>query len=87
MIDTLKREKKKLEDKLEITKKTFKIELQHAKKKAIEMSEEMLETKLTKMRETYEEEFEQLASQFETIKADIDEARAREDKMKRIIEE
>lgn len=50
------------------------------------MSEEMLEQKLTKMRLTYEEEFEQLARQFEEMKKDVDEARDRENRMKTIIE-
>ena len=49
------------------------------------MSEEMLEQKLTKMKETYEEEFENLAKQFEVLKGDVDEARAREEKMKEIM--
>ena len=50
------------------------------------MSEEMLETKLTKMRLTYEQEFEWLAKQFEEIKKEIDEARDKENRMKTIIE-
>ena len=50
------------------------------------MSEEMLEQKLTKMRFTYEEEFEQLARQFEVMKKDVDEAREREKRMQTIIE-
>ena len=41
-IANLEREKKKLQQTLEITKRTQKIELQHAKKKAVEMSEQML---------------------------------------------
>ena len=50
------------------------------------MSEEMLEQKLSKMRFTYEEEFEQLARQFEEMKRDVDEARDKENRMKTIIE-
>ena len=50
------------------------------------MSEEMLEQKLSKMRLTYEEEFEQLARQFEEMKKDVDDAREREERMKKIIE-
>ena len=50
------------------------------------MSEEMLETKLTKMRLTYEQEFEWLAKQFEEIKKEIDEAKDKENRMKTIIE-
>ena len=37
---------------------------------------------MTKMRETYEEEFENLAKQFEVLKGDVDDAREREEKMK-----
>ena len=37
------------------------------------------------MRETYEEEFENLAKQFEVLKGDVDDAREREEKMKKII--
>ena len=39
---------------MEATKKTFKIEMQQAKRKAVQTAEEMLENKLTKMRKTYE---------------------------------
>ena len=49
------------------------------------MSEEMLENKLNKMRETYEEEFEQLAQQFEVLKGDVDDLRENEEKMKKIM--
>ena len=38
------------------------------------------------MRLTYEEEFEQLAKQFEEMKKDVDDARDREERMKKIIE-
>lgn len=85
MIDTLKREKKKLEDILEVTKKTFKIEMQQAKRKAIEMSEEMLQNKLSGMRETYEEEFEGLARQFADMVTETNETRDREDKLRRTL--
>ena len=50
-------------------------------------AEEMLENKLNKMRKTYEQEFEGLASQFEEMKKDLDYAQDEENKLKKIISE
>ena len=51
------------------------------------MGEEMLQNKLTKMRETYENEFEHLAGQFEEMKKDLDDARDNENRLIKIISE
>lgn len=67
-IAQLEREKKQLQDKIEQIKKQQKIDLQHAKKKAVELSEEMVSKKLEACRIVYEVEFETLARQFEQIK-------------------
>ena len=61
-ISALERKIKDLEQKLEIIKKQQKIDLVHAKKKAVEMSEEMLQQKMEACRLAYENEFETLAS-------------------------
>ena len=51
----------------------------------MQKAEEMLENKLTAMRETYEAEFEHLAKQFEILVQDVAEHRERERKMKTIM--
>lgn len=47
--------------------------MQHAKKKAIEISEEMVSKKLLACRLVYEQEFETLAKQFEKLKTENEE--------------
>lgn len=56
-------------------KQQFKIDLQHAKKKAVEDAEAMISKKLNACRIAYEEEFEFLARQFEELKSEVDEQR------------
>ena len=74
-VAALEREKKQLMERLEITKNQHKIDLQHAKQKAKEMYEKIIEDKLTACRKAYEEEFETLALQFEDFKFEIDDSR------------
>ena len=74
----MEREKKKIQSQLDITKRTQKVELQHAKKKAVENAEQMLTQKLSACKKAYEEEFEVLAKQFEELKIEVDEQRERE---------
>ena len=64
-----------MQDRLEIVKNQQKIDLQHAKKKAVEDAEAMIEKKLMACRRAYEEEFETLARQFEELKKEVDEQR------------
>ncbi len=56
------REVDKLKATLEQLKKTQKIDLQHAKAKAKQLSEELVKTKMNDCRTVYEEEFEHLAT-------------------------
>ena len=72
-IAQLQREKKQLQERIEINKNQYKIDLQHAKQKAKEMYEQMMEQKLNACRKAYEEEFEIIARQFEDFKIEIDE--------------
>ena len=61
-IAQLEREKKQLQERLEIVKNQQKIDLQHAKKKAIADAELMVSQKLNACRVAYENEFEILAT-------------------------
>ena len=74
-IAALERSLKQLTDRIDIIKQQNKVELKHAKEKAKEMYEEMMEQKLTACRKAYEEEFEVIAKQFEEFKDEIDDQR------------
>ena len=66
-------------------KRQHKVEVQHAKKKAIQMGEEMLTLKLNACRKAYEEEFEILARQYEEMKVEVDNKRKNESNLVSIL--
>lgn len=57
---------------------TNKIELEQAKRKAKQMGEEMIEKRLNACTEVYEEEFEILANQFDSLQKEVVINRTRE---------
>ena len=68
----LEREIKSLKEKLNQVKTQQKVDLQHAKQKAVEKSEEMVSQKLKACKDVYEAEFEFLANEFEVIQTEND---------------
>lgn len=87
--DTAVKQKQKEIDKLkaliEQNKKNAKIELQHAKQKAVENAERLIKQKLDKCRLIYEQEFEHLVDQLEDTLKELAELRAENEKNRRII--
>jgi hypothetical protein len=56
--------------------------MEQAKRRAKQMGEEMIEQRLNGCTQIYEEEFEVLAKQFESLKNEVDIQRVREDDLR-----
>lgn len=67
MVDKLTREKADLVKRMTVLMQTNKIELEQAKRHAKKLGEDMIEKRLNGCTQVYEEEFETLASTFESL--------------------
>ena len=69
--DALKQELEAQKNKFETLKRTLKVDLTHAKMHAQQLAKELLQSRISKCKQACQKEFEELAIQYQNMRAEV----------------